>query len=107
VTVPDVVKLYLRPFEDGSYLLRLHNMHPYSPVSIMLFSTLSIWEMDGELLSTLWQPTSFSQSGSKNNINGTNNLRLPRERVSRLSVIKSPVSSLILEKLTTDISMAP
>lgn len=27
IKVPDDVKLYLRPYEDGSYLLRLHNMN--------------------------------------------------------------------------------
>lgn len=32
ITVPATVKLYLRPFEDGTYLLRLHNMHPSSAV---------------------------------------------------------------------------
>jgi lysosomal alpha-mannosidase len=32
ITVPSAVKLYLRPFEDGSYLLRLHNMNPVSKV---------------------------------------------------------------------------
>jgi hypothetical protein len=30
--VPDNVKLYLRPFTDGSYLMRLHNMNPNTPV---------------------------------------------------------------------------
>lgn len=28
ITVPDTVKLYLRAYEDGSYLLRFHNMSP-------------------------------------------------------------------------------
>jgi hypothetical protein len=27
ISVPEAVKLYLRPFEDGSYLLRVHNMN--------------------------------------------------------------------------------
>jgi hypothetical protein len=40
ITVPETVKLYLRPFEDGTYLLRLHNMHPAQSVSILLFSIL-------------------------------------------------------------------
>jgi hypothetical protein len=26
IPVPEMVKLFLRPFEDGSYWLRLHNM---------------------------------------------------------------------------------
>jgi hypothetical protein len=28
ISVPPSVKLYLRPFEDGSYLIRLHNTNP-------------------------------------------------------------------------------
>jgi hypothetical protein len=36
-SVPATVKLYLRPFENGSYLLRLHNMHPSQSVLIILY----------------------------------------------------------------------
>jgi len=36
ITVPDSVKLYLRSFEDGSYLLRFHNMNPTSKISVTL-----------------------------------------------------------------------
>jgi hypothetical protein len=32
--VPDDVKLYLRPYEDGSYLLRLHNTNTKSGVRL-------------------------------------------------------------------------
>ena len=28
ITVPASVKLYLRPFEDGTYLVRFHNTNP-------------------------------------------------------------------------------
>lgn len=37
IKVPDNVKLYLRPFADGSYLLRLHNMNEATPVIFNLF----------------------------------------------------------------------
>ena len=36
ISVPDMVKLYLRPFEDGSYLLRVHNMDSQSKVSYLV-----------------------------------------------------------------------
>lgn len=36
IKVPDSVKLYLRPFEDGSYLLRLHNFKTDAQVHIIL-----------------------------------------------------------------------
>ena len=39
ISVPETVKLYLRPFEDGSYLLRLHNMNPSQSVFFLLLST--------------------------------------------------------------------
>jgi hypothetical protein len=32
ITVPESVKLYLRPFEDGTYLVRFHNMNPSQSV---------------------------------------------------------------------------
>jgi hypothetical protein len=32
ISVPDSVKLFLRPFEDGSYLLRFHNTNPKDKV---------------------------------------------------------------------------
>jgi len=32
ISVPDSVKLFLRPFADGSYLLRVHNMNPHAKV---------------------------------------------------------------------------
>lgn len=35
ISVPETVKLYLRPFEDGSYLLRVHNMNPTEKVSLL------------------------------------------------------------------------
>jgi hypothetical protein len=34
IAVPDAVKLYLRPFADGSYLLRLHNTDTLNKVNI-------------------------------------------------------------------------
>ena len=34
ISVPDAVKLYLRPFTDGSYLLRLHNTNTLNKVKI-------------------------------------------------------------------------
>jgi hypothetical protein len=37
IKVPENVKLYLRPFADGSYLLRLHNMNEATPVMFNLF----------------------------------------------------------------------
>ena len=37
ITVPSSVKLYLRPFEDDSYILRLHNMDPKAKVKFSLF----------------------------------------------------------------------
>ena len=43
ISVPDMVKLYLRPFEDGSYLLRVHNMDSQSKVSYLVIQkTVSI-----------------------------------------------------------------
>ncbi len=41
------MKLYLRPFEDDSYLLRLHNMHPLNQVHLFLLRTPSLWEVNG------------------------------------------------------------
>ena len=41
IPVPETVKLYLRPFEDGSYLLRLHNMHPFAKVPFSQHRLLS------------------------------------------------------------------
>ena len=35
IAVQEAVKLNLRPFEDGSYLLRLHNMNPSIPVPLL------------------------------------------------------------------------
>lgn len=40
--VSNFMKLYLRPFEDGSYLLRLHNMHPLNQNSFSLGSEWTI-----------------------------------------------------------------
>ena len=36
ISVPSSVKLYLRPFEDDSYMLRLHNMNPNGKVFLNL-----------------------------------------------------------------------
>lgn len=36
IKVPSTVKLYLRPYEDGSYLLRLHNFDPAQKISVSL-----------------------------------------------------------------------
>ena len=36
IKVPPTVKLYLRPFEDGSYLLRLHNMDQTNKVNCFI-----------------------------------------------------------------------
>lgn len=41
ISVPDNVKLYLRPFEDGSYLLRVHNMNPHEKASVNIDSQWS------------------------------------------------------------------
>jgi hypothetical protein len=38
ISVPETVKLYLRSFEDGTYLLRLHNMDPAQSVPYIIFS---------------------------------------------------------------------
>jgi len=35
ISVPSSVKLYLRPFEDGSYLLRFHNINPSAKVNFV------------------------------------------------------------------------
>jgi hypothetical protein len=35
ISVDSAVKLYLRPFEDGSYLLRLHNIDNNNKVILM------------------------------------------------------------------------
>lgn len=47
IIVPETVKLYLRPFEDGSYLLRLHNMNPASSVFPSLSRLQSLWTAYG------------------------------------------------------------
>lgn len=36
ISVPESVKLYLRPFEDGSYLLRFHNINPKDKVTLII-----------------------------------------------------------------------
>ena len=41
IHVPDEVKMYLRPFSDGSYLLRLHNFDTTKEVIKMLFKEFS------------------------------------------------------------------
>jgi hypothetical protein len=45
LTVPQTVKLFLRPFSDGSYLLRLHNMHPSALYSVSLGSEWTTTEL--------------------------------------------------------------
>ncbi len=47
ISVPETVKLYLRPFEDGTYLLRLHNMNPASSVIPLLSRPQFRWKMGG------------------------------------------------------------
>lgn len=58
IYVPDWVKLYLRPFEDGSYLLRLHNMNPNEKVPFTLSRHQFRFQTAGRSLSTLWPSTS-------------------------------------------------
>lgn len=47
ITVNDNLKLYLRPFEDGSYLLRLHNMDRSNQVG---FSFPAGWKFTEQTL---------------------------------------------------------
>lgn len=65
ISVPETVKLYLRPFEDGSYLLRLHNMNPSQSVLFTLSSTRWTWT-DGRQLNIRWQSTSWRATGRRN-----------------------------------------
>ena len=50
ITVPSSVKLYLRPFEDGSYLLRFHNTNPTTKVKLFIYRPLSLFLMSGKSL---------------------------------------------------------
>lgn len=36
ITVPELVKLYLRSFEDGAYLVRFHNMNPSKSATVSI-----------------------------------------------------------------------
>ena len=38
IEVPRFVKLHLRPYEDGTYFLRLHNMDPSNSAEVVLDS---------------------------------------------------------------------
>ena len=50
ITVPSSVKLYLRPFEDGSYLLRFHNINPAIKVILLICRPLSRSLISGKSL---------------------------------------------------------
>ena len=56
ITVPESVKLYLRPFEDGTFLVRFHNMNPSQSVIYYLHRQLFLSLMDGKLPSILLLP---------------------------------------------------
>jgi hypothetical protein len=70
ITVPESVKLYLRPFEDGTYLVRFHNMNPSQPVISYLFRQLYQYLMDGKPLSILLLPINLRVTGRRSNILG-------------------------------------
>lgn len=70
ITVPESVKLYLRPFEDGTYLVRFHNMNPSQSVVSYLYRQLFLYLMDGKPLSIPLLPISLRVIGRRDNLLG-------------------------------------
>ena len=70
ISVPDNVKLYIRPFEDGSYLVRFHNMNVKSKVKNKLYRFQFLCKMDGKSFNTLLLLISYFLPGKVNNLLG-------------------------------------
>lgn len=86
IIVPSSVKLYLRPFEDGSYLLRFHNINPTTKVILSICRQFLLFLMNGKSLSKRLQPISLLPTGRKNSLVGTKTKRCYLRETRRIRI---------------------